>query len=138
VLLIIAYVLIRVSIPADPADGGAWLEERASTVALALSLVPIAGIAFPWFIGVVRDRLGQLEDRFFSSVFFGSGLLLQPVGDVDFSCLGAGHQRLHSGLESAQPRLGHRGRPVHCDRVERLGATHHSTVAVGMMAHQGR
>ena len=75
VLLITAYVLIRVSIPPDPADGGAWLEEQAQTVALALSLVPIAGIAFLWFIGVLRDRMGQLEDRFFSSVFLGSGLL---------------------------------------------------------------
>jgi len=34
-----------------------------------------AGIAFLWFIGVIRDRLGDLEDRFFGSVFFGSGLL---------------------------------------------------------------
>jgi hypothetical protein len=42
---------------------------------LALSLVPFAGIAFLWFIGVVRDRLGHLEDQFFSTVFFGSGLL---------------------------------------------------------------
>jgi len=74
-LLGISYILIRISIPADPADGGAWLEERANTVALALSLVPFAGLAFLWFIGVVRDRIGQLEDRFFSSVFFGSGLL---------------------------------------------------------------
>jgi len=74
-LLIAAYILIRISIPANPADGGAWLEERGSTVALALSLVPIAGIAFLWFIGVIRDRMGQLEDKFFSSVFFGSGLL---------------------------------------------------------------
>jgi hypothetical protein len=75
VLLITANVLIRLSIPPDPADSGVWLEEQAKTVALALSLVPIAGIAFLWFIGVVRDRMGQLEDRFFSSVFFGSGLL---------------------------------------------------------------
>jgi hypothetical protein len=37
--------------------------------------VPFAGIAFLWFIGVVRDRLGKLEDQFFSTVFFGSGLL---------------------------------------------------------------
>ena len=74
-LLGITYILIRISIPADPADGGEWLEERANTVALALSLVPFAGLAFLWFIGVVRDRIGQLEDRFFSSVFFGSGLL---------------------------------------------------------------
>lgn len=75
VLHITANVLIRLSIPPNPADGGVWLEEQANTVALALSLVPIAGIAFLWFIGVVRDRMGQLEDRFFSSVFLGSGLL---------------------------------------------------------------
>lgn len=75
VLTITANVLIRLSIPSDPAAGDFWLEKQAKTVALGLSLVPIAGIAFLWFIGVVRDRMGQLEDRFFSSVFFGSGLL---------------------------------------------------------------
>ena len=42
---------------------------------LALNLVPFAGIAFLWFIGVVRDRLGTSEDRFFATVFFGSGIL---------------------------------------------------------------
>ena len=36
--------------------------------------MPFAGIAFLWFVGVVRDRMGRLEDRFFSSVFFGSSL----------------------------------------------------------------
>ena len=44
-------------------------------MALALNLMPFAGIAFLWFIGVLRDRLGQQEDRFFATVFFGSGLL---------------------------------------------------------------
>jgi hypothetical protein len=58
VLFTSSYVLIRLSIPANPADAGAWLEERAGTVSLALSLLPFAGIAFLWFIGVVRDRLG--------------------------------------------------------------------------------
>jgi hypothetical protein len=38
-------------------------------------LVPFAGIAFLWFIGVVRDRIGEREDRFFATVFLGSGLL---------------------------------------------------------------
>jgi len=38
-------------------------------------LVPFAGIAFLWFIGVFRNRLGALEDQFFATVFFGSGLL---------------------------------------------------------------
>ncbi len=37
--------------------------------------MPFGGIAFLWFIGVVRDRLGDREDRFFASVMFGSGLL---------------------------------------------------------------
>ena len=37
--------------------------------------MPFAGIAFLWFIGVVRDGFGRFEDRFFASVFIGSGLL---------------------------------------------------------------
>jgi hypothetical protein len=37
--------------------------------------VPFAGIAFLWFIGVVRERLGEIEDRLFSTVFLGSRLL---------------------------------------------------------------
>jgi hypothetical protein len=88
VLLSIAHILIRVSIPPDPADGGVWLEEQANTVALALSLVPIAGIAFLWFIGVLRDRMGQLEDRFFSSVFLGSGLLYLAMNFVSAALAG--------------------------------------------------
>ncbi len=69
-------VLIRLAIPADTtADSGAWLETNARGVDLALNLVPYAGIAFLWFIGVIRDRLGDVEDRFFATVFLGSGLL---------------------------------------------------------------
>ena len=41
----------------------------------ALYLAPFAGIMFIWFIAVVRDQLGEREDRFFATVFFGSGLL---------------------------------------------------------------
>jgi hypothetical protein len=44
-------------------------------VAIALNLVPFAGIAFLWFVGVLRDRIGEREDRFFATVFLGSGLL---------------------------------------------------------------
>jgi hypothetical protein len=75
VLFSASVVLIRLSIPANPEDGGVWLRERAGTVTLALSLLPFAGIAFLWFMGVVRDHLGHMEDQFFSTVFFGSGLL---------------------------------------------------------------
>ncbi len=44
-------------------------------MAIALNLIPFAGIAFLWFVGVIRDRIGEREDRFFATVFLGSGLL---------------------------------------------------------------
>ena len=75
VLLITSLVLIRRAVPADPLEAGVWLQIHASNVVLALHLVPFAGIAFLWFIGVLRDRLGEREDRFFATVFLGSGLL---------------------------------------------------------------
>ncbi len=74
-LLIISLVLIRLSVPENPEDAGAWLAGGWRRVTLALNLLPFAGIAFLWFIGVVRDRLGDREDRFFATVFLGSGLL---------------------------------------------------------------
>ncbi|MGH3154478.1 MAG: hypothetical protein ACRDOB_27655 [Streptosporangiaceae bacterium] len=77
VFLITALVLLRVSVPAHPAVPGSWLTDsrRRAAVAIALNLVPFSGIAFLWFVGVLRDRIGEREDRFFATVFLGSGLL---------------------------------------------------------------
>ena len=77
ILFGVALVLIRLAVPADPSEAGAWLSDgsRRKAVLVALALVPFAGIAFLWFIGVVRDRVGEAEDRFFATVFLGSGLL---------------------------------------------------------------
>jgi hypothetical protein len=75
VLTVAAFWLIWNSAPADPQEPGLWLTTNSNTVALGLNLVPFAGIAFLWFIGVLRDRLGEREDRFFATVFFGSGIL---------------------------------------------------------------
>ena len=75
VLLGTSTVLLRLSVPADLGDSGEWIDASRSRVNLALALVPFAGISFLWFIGVVRDRLGDREDRFFASVMLGSGLL---------------------------------------------------------------
>lgn len=51
-------------------------DDSSSTLGLiGLYLVPFAGIAFLWFIAVVRDRIGTHEDRFFATAFLGSGLL---------------------------------------------------------------
>lgn len=77
VFLISALVLLRLSVPAHPEVAGAWLTDsrHRAAVAIGLNLVPFAGIAFLWFIGVVRDRIGEREDRFFATVFLGSGIL---------------------------------------------------------------
>ena len=76
-LLTVSLVLVRVAVPYNPKDAGHWLDDggKRDAVMLALNLLPFAGIAFLWFIAVVRDRIGQGEDRFFATVFLGSGLL---------------------------------------------------------------
>jgi hypothetical protein len=68
-------VLLNISLSHEPVAGFAILETDAQTITLALNLIPYAGIAFLWFIGVIRDLLGDREDRLFATVFLGSGLL---------------------------------------------------------------
>lgn len=75
ILLFVSLVLIRLSVPDSPADPGTWLSHSAKSIRLALGLLPFAGIAFLWFMGVLRDRMGIHEDRFLATVFLGSGLL---------------------------------------------------------------
>jgi hypothetical protein len=68
-------VLMRIALDAQTDSAAAWTGPKAAQIRFALSLMPYAGIAFLWFIGVIRDRLGDLEDRFFATVFLGSGLV---------------------------------------------------------------
>jgi uncharacterized membrane protein YbjE (DUF340 family) len=51
------------------------LESWSRKASLIILLVPFAGIAFLWFTGVIRDRLGEHEDRFFATLFYGSGII---------------------------------------------------------------
>ena len=46
-----------------------------SVIVGGLYLAPFSGVAFLWFVAVIRDQVGEREDRFFATVFFGSGLL---------------------------------------------------------------
>ena len=75
VLIITSFVLLQISVPSDSYLQNDWIAKRAKEITLALGMLPFAGIAFLWFLGVLRDRLGHLEDQFFSTLFFGSGLL---------------------------------------------------------------
>ena len=62
VLLITSQFLIWSSIPAIRTYGAIEVVGHSNTVSLALNMLPFAGVAFLWFIAVVRDRLGVLED----------------------------------------------------------------------------
>ncbi|WP_017300993.1 hypothetical protein [Nodosilinea nodulosa] len=73
-LFITSLVLFLAALPATTTTSEIFNAHR-QTLSVGLNLVPFAGIAFLWFMGVVRDRLGSSEDQFFSTVFFGSGLL---------------------------------------------------------------
>ena len=77
VLFGVIVFLIHQAIPVKPQDAGTWLTDPRSRrqVDTALALVPFCGIFFLWFMGVVRSRIGGAEDRFFSTMFLGSGLL---------------------------------------------------------------
>jgi hypothetical protein len=93
VLFTTSMVLIRISIPEElnvpNTTAVSWFSGSVSPVTIALTLIPFAGIAFLWFIGVIRDRLGPMEDRFFATVFLGSGLLFLAMMFASAAIAGA-------------------------------------------------
>jgi hypothetical protein len=90
-------VLIRLRMPEGMRDSGSWISNNHSGITAATVLMPFAGISFLWFIGVVRDGFGQYEDRFFASVFLGSGLLFLAMMFVA-TAIAAGLVATNSGV----------------------------------------
>ena len=103
-LLITSLWLLQLSVPSDPTDVGEWLKLSSGRVSLALNLVPIAGVAFMWFLGVLRDRLGAKEDKFFATVFLGSGLMFLGMMFVAAASAG-GLVRAYSATPDALSNL---------------------------------
>lgn len=100
VLLFAVFGLMRLSVPSDPLEPGAWLAGDTSYVTLAMNLVPFCGVAFLWFVGVLRDRLGEREDQFFATVFLGSGLLLLAMLFTAAAVVGALIVAFHAAPET--------------------------------------
>jgi hypothetical protein len=78
--LFVASILLLRNHPPDGSTATAirdfYLRQHAGSVALVgVYLAPFSGIAFLWFIAAVRNLIGDREDRFFATVFLGSGLL---------------------------------------------------------------
>ena len=79
-VLFVASLLMASTRPSSGLDESAfleWFQRQGLTLTeiASLYLAPFAGIAFLWFIGVIRSRIGSDEDQFFATVFLGSGLL---------------------------------------------------------------
>jgi hypothetical protein len=70
----------------------AWYSdpENRTLLTLGLSLSVVSAIAFLWFVAVIRRRVGDREDRFFATVFLGSGILLTGVMLVGSATLASG------------------------------------------------
>lgn len=89
VLLLTAVLLVLQTLRLHPRDPGEWLGAQSWKVALALNLIPFAGIAFLWFMGVLRDRMGEHEHKLFATVFLGSGLLFVGMLFTAAAAIGA-------------------------------------------------
>jgi hypothetical protein len=88
-------VLIRLALPEGEQPGAQWLKPGSTNLQTAAAIMPFAAMAFLWFMGVVRDGLGRYEDKFFSTVFLGSGLLFIAMMFVAAG-VGAGLERSHA------------------------------------------
>lgn len=137
ILFTIALVLIRSAVPSEPDDAGAWLSDssRREAVLSAVGLVPFAGIAFLWFIGVVRDRVGAAEDRFFATIFLGSGLLFiamlfawAAVAAALVASVGEDGQSLTPGAWKAGERVTYELMTVYAMRMAAVFTTATSTI----------
>ena len=87
----------------------------------------VRGIAFLWFIGVIRDRVGDREDRFFATVFLGSGVLVRR--DAVRRC---------RGRRRAVGRSGGSGGAHPLRRAMGSGATDHVHAAQRVRDQDGR
>lgn len=81
VLLGAVMVLVRMAIPTHAVTAATWIADSSAHNALkvALALLPFGAISFLWFVGVLRDHIGDKEDRFFATVLLGGGLLFVAV-----------------------------------------------------------
>ena len=96
-LMLITLGIIRVALPEAMEEQSMVNTRFGHAITLALHIVPFAGLAFLWFIGVLRNRMGASEDQFFGTVFLGSGLLfvasLFAAAAIAGAVLGSSHAR---------------------------------------------
>lgn len=74
-----------------------------SSVTVLLALMVVATIAYLWFVGVVRNRLGDAETRLVGTVFLGASVLLTGLVLVGASALAAPSVLVDSSNQAPDP-----------------------------------
>jgi hypothetical protein len=94
-----ALILLRSAIPESPETEPDWSGGADTRVTLAVTIMPFAGIAFLWLLGVLRDTIGDAEDKLFASAFLGSGILFLAMVFVATAIAGGLLSAVESGYE---------------------------------------
>ena len=68
-----------------------------------LQVIVVGTIAFLWFVGVIRSRLGEVEPRLFGTVFFGGAILLSALVFVGSAALAAPTILIDIGNQTPDP-----------------------------------
>lgn len=89
VLFATSLALMRSVLPETLLTDEDWYGAGAGRLGLAIGIMPFAGIAFLYFVGVLRDTFGDSEDKLFSSVFLGSGILFIAMAFLATGMAGA-------------------------------------------------
>lgn len=112
-LFAVSVILMRLAVPETLSGDTSWVEQGARWITLSLLLMPFAGITFLWFMGVIRDRLSEVEEHFLSTVFLGSGLLFLAMVFVAMAIAGGIVNSVSiQGSQNFQPDLIVFGRAV--------------------------
>lgn len=98
-LLATALVLLRSAVPESPETVPDWSGDAGARLAFAVGLMPFAGVAFLWYLGVLRDTFGEREDKLFSSVFLGSGILFVAMVFIATAIAGGLLSTVDTGLD---------------------------------------
>jgi hypothetical protein len=79
ILSIIGLVLLSRFPDLDEGDAAisTWFDDTGNraTLITGLNLVVVSSVAFLWLVAVIRRRLGDRENRFFATAFFGSAVV---------------------------------------------------------------
>lgn len=68
-----------------------------------LQVLVLATVAFMWFVGVIRHRIGEFEPKLFGTVFFGASVLIAGVLFVGAALLAAPSVLLEIGNKTPDP-----------------------------------